>query len=152
MREGRAVPVPVWVDPQTKPAGGNQFRVIGGKQAIHTHTQTANIEPLMEITKKYNLERVWMNADKAAQLGIADGDEVEVSNEEHTGRVRVKVTQRINPEALYVPSHYGCTSPDQHTAYNVGLRQMDFVPFSIEPGYGGACTQEAIVTVKKAGA
>ena len=145
-------PVPVWVDPQTKPAGGNQFRVIGGKQAIHTHTQTANIEPLMEITKKYNLERVWMNADKAAQLGIADGDEVEVSNEEHTGRVRVKVTQRINPEALYVPSHYGCTSPDQHTAYNVGLRQMDFVPFSIEPGYGGACTQEAIVTVKKAGA
>ena len=144
--------VPVWTSPRTKPAGGNQFRVIGGKQAIHTHTQTANIEPLMEITKKYNLERVWMNADKAAQLGIADGDEVEVSNEEHTGRVRVKVTQRINPEALYIPSHYGCTSPDQRTAYNVGLSQMAFVPFFIEPGYGGACTQEAIVTVKKAGA
>lgn len=144
--------VPVWTSPRTKPAGGNQFRVIGGKQAIHTHTQTANIEPLMEITKKYNLERVWMNADKAAQLGIADGDEVEVSNEEHTGRVRVKVTQRINPEALYIPSHYGCTSPDQRTAHNVGLSQMAFVPFFIEPGYGGACTQEAIVTVKKAGA
>ena len=59
-----------------------------------------------------------------------------MSNEEHTGRVRVKVTQRINPEALYVPSHYGCTSPDQHTAYNVGLRQNGLVPFSIEPGYG----------------
>ncbi|HIY83472.1 MAG TPA: molybdopterin-dependent oxidoreductase [Candidatus Rubneribacter avistercoris] len=144
--------VPVWTSPRTKPVGGNQFRVIGGKQAIHTHTQTANIEPLMEITKKYNLERVWMNADKAAQLGIADGDEVEVSNEEHTGRVRVKVTQRINPEALYIPSHYGCTSPDQRTAHNVGLSQMAFVPFFIEPGYGGACTQEAIVTVKKAGA
>ena len=44
------------------------------------------------------------------------------------------------------------SSPDQHTAYEVGLRQMDFVPFHLEPAYGGACTQEAVVTVKKVGA
>lgn len=142
---------PVWMEPQTMPVG-NELRLIGGKQAIHTHTQTGNIEALMEITKKYALERVWMNTAKAAELGIADGDEVEVSNGEHTGRVRVKVTERINPTALYMPSHYGCTSPEQHTAFGVGLRQMDFVPFHIEPAYGGAMTQEAVVTVKKVGA
>lgn len=142
---------PVWVEPQTMPMG-NELRLIGGKQAIHSHTQTANIESLMEITKKYGLDRVWLNADKAAEWGISDGDTVEVSSGEHTGKAQAKVTQRINPTALYMPSHYGCSSPDQHTAYEVGLRQMDFVPFHIEPAYGGAMTQEAVVTVKKVGA
>ena len=88
----------------------------------------------------------------AEELGISDGDTVEVSNEQHTGKVQVKVTQRINPDALFVPSHYGCSSKEEKTAYGVGLRQMDYVPFRIEPGYGGICSQEAVVTVKKVGA
>ena len=142
---------PGWLEPKVTPGEG-EFRLIGGKQAIHTHTQTANIPALMEITKKYGLERIWMNADVAEQMGIADGDEVELSSETHTGRTRVKVTQRIEPTSIYLPSHYGCSVPEQKTAYQVGLRQMDFVPFHIEPGYGGTMSQEALVTVKKAGA
>ena len=144
-------PVPVWVEPQIMPMG-DELRLIGGKQAIHSHTQTANIEDLMQITKDYDLTRVWINADVAARRGIADGDEVEITSSEHTGRVRVKVTQRVNPTALYMPSHYGCSVPEQRTAYEVGLRQMDYVPFHIEPGYGSAMTQEVVVSVKKVGA
>ena len=143
-----AVAVPSSVDAD----GTGNFRLIGGKQAIHSHTQTANVETLMDITKTYGLDRVWMNAERAAELGISDGDTVLVSNDLFSGQAQVKVTERINPEALYLPSHYGCSSPDQHTAYNVGLRQMDFVPFRLELGYGGACTQETYVTVKKVGA
>ncbi len=142
-----------WKAPETEVSPDvHSFRLIGGKQAIHSHTQTANSEPLMAITAEYGLERVWMNADRAEKLGISDGDEVTVSNEMFSGTTRVKVTNRINPDALYLPSHYGCSVEAQHTAYGVGLRQMDFVPFRIEEGYGGACTQEAIVTVEKAGA
>ena len=33
-----------------------------------------------------------MNADRAAELGISDGDEVLVENEHASGRTRVKVT------------------------------------------------------------
>lgn len=33
---------PVWVAPAVVPAGGSQFRLITGKQAIHSHTMTAN--------------------------------------------------------------------------------------------------------------
>ena len=80
-------PCPVWVEPAVMPMG-DELRLIGGKQAIHSHTQTANIEDLMQITKDYDLTRVWLNADEAARRGIADGDEVEVSNGEHTGRAQ----------------------------------------------------------------
>ncbi len=142
---------PGWLEPQVMPSEG-QFRLIGGKQTIHTHTQTANIPNLMEITKKYGLERIWMNAQVAEELGIQDGDEVEVSSETYTGTTRVHVTNRIEPTSIYLPSHYGCSVPEQRTAYQVGLRQMDFVPFHIEPGYGGTMSQETLVTVKKVGA
>ena len=142
---------PGWLEPKVTPGSG-EFRLIGGKQAIHTHTQTANIPALMEITKKYGLERIWMNAQVAEEMGIKDGDEVELSSETHTGVTRVHVTNRIEPTSIYMPSHYGCSVEDQHTAYGVGLRQMDFVPFHIEPGYGGTMSQETLVTVKKVGA
>ena len=142
---------PGWLEPLVTPGDG-EFRLIGGKQAIHTHTQTANIEPLMAITKQYGLERIWMNADVAASMGIEDGDEVEMSSATATGRTRVHVTQRIEPTSIYLPSHYGCSVPEQTTAYQVGLRQMDFVPFHIEPGYGGTMSQETVVTIKKVGA
>ena len=145
--------VPHWREPAVAvPDDKATFRLIGGKQAIHSHTQTANIEALMDITRQYELDRVWMNAGRAAELGIADGDTVLVANDSFSGQAQVKVTERINPEALYLPSHYGCSSPQQRTAYQVGLRQMDFVPFRLEEGYGGACTQETYVTVEKVGA
>lgn len=67
------------------------------------------------------------------------------------GPIKVKVTERINPTAIYMPSHYGCKSPDQHTAYGVGLNFMDFVPFHMEPAYGSAMTQETLVSVQKVG-
>ena len=108
------------------------------------------LDALRKQQKKLDAQQ--MNAQRAEELGISDGDTVEVSNEQHTGKVQVKVTQRINPDALYMPSHYGCSSKEEKTAYGVGLRQMDYVPFRIEPGYGGICSQEAVVTVKKVGA
>ena len=143
---------PVWVAPAVVPAGGSQFRLITGKQAIHSHTMTANCEALMSITQDYDLTRVWLNADRAAELGIKDGDEVELSNEKFTGRCHVKVTQRLNPTAVFMPPAYGCSSKDQHTAYGVGLRPTDFMDYQLERGYGSAMAHEVLVTVKKVGA
>ncbi|MDO4290486.1 MAG: molybdopterin-dependent oxidoreductase [Eggerthellaceae bacterium] len=143
-------PSPTWVEPLVMPEEG-QFRLIGGKQTIHTHTQTANIASLMAISEMYGLERPWINADVARELGIEDGDEVEISSDVFTGKTRIKVTERIEPTSIYLPSHYGRMIPEQHVSYGIGLSQMDFVPFHIEPGYGGTMAQETVVTVKKAG-
>ena len=106
----------------------------------------------MAITQDYDLTRIWMNADRAEQLGISDGDEVEISNDQHTGRCRVKVTQRLNPTAVFLPPAYGCSSKDQHTAYGIGLRSTDFQAYQLENGYGSTMSHEILVTVKKVGA
>lgn len=140
-----------WIEPKVMPSG-DKFRLIGGKQAIHSHGQTTDIPDLIQITHDYDLTRVWINTQRAAELGIEDGDEVEISNELATGRVRAKVTQRLNPTCLFMPTHYGCSSKQQTNAYGVGLNFMDFVPFHLDPYYGAAATQEALVNIRKVGA
>ena len=104
----------------------------------------------LQILKSLAIEDMYVER-LAERLGIADGDEVVLSNTMAEGPIKVKVTERINPTAIYMPSHYGCKSPDQHTAYGVGLNFMDFVPFHMEPAYGSAMTQETLVSVQKVG-
>ena len=140
-----------WIEPLVMPSGG-EFRLIGGKQPIHSQSWTTDIPELIQITHDYDLTRIWMNAAKAAELGISDGDEVEVYNDLNSGRVRVKVTERLNPTCIWMPSGYGCNSPDLTSAYGVGLSFMSFVPFQRDPYYGATMSQEALVKVRKVGA
>lgn len=141
-------PIVKWVEPKRNPKG-DSFRLITGKQAIHSHTMTANVPILMQITKDYNLERVWMNPVRAQELGIKDGDLIEVKSSEATSEIRVKVTERIHPEAIFVPSHYGITSRYQETAKGVGFGYMEHVPFDFEAWSGHGNIHEVIVKVRK---
>ena len=53
-------PCPVWIEPQD-PVGEGEYRLVGGKQAIMTHTQTANVPELMNIAEEYGLMRPWIS-------------------------------------------------------------------------------------------
>jgi thiosulfate reductase/polysulfide reductase chain A len=144
---------PAWIEPEHTPEEPEerQLYLIGGEEAAWNR-RANNIEDLAEITRHYELTHARVNSATAADLGIADGDEIEISNSEFTGRVRVKVSQAIHPAAIYLPGGYGCTSPELRLAYNVGLNRLDFAPFGLEPGYGAAITQNVPVMVKKVGA
>jgi thiosulfate reductase / polysulfide reductase chain A len=142
--------VPVWEAPLAKPAD-DQFYLIHGKQAIISHTSTANIPYLMHIAKHYNLERLWMNATKAAELGIKDGDAVTLENEMAKRSVRVKVTERIHPEAVWLPLGYGNVAKGLKTSVGFGISSNDFAPFRLEPISGHAMMAEAVVRVRKEG-
>ena len=102
--------VPIWEPPICKADSGN-FVLIHGKQGIMSHTATANIPKLLSIAKKYNMDRIWINGQRAKQMGIRDGDLVEISSPQATRRIRVKVTERVHPEAAFLPAGYGNSSP-----------------------------------------
>ena len=130
-------------------AAEGEFSLIGGKQGIHSHTMTLNLEALNAISREYPLERLWMAASDAADLGIVDGDMVELSSSECSGQVAVKVTERLKPGVLFLPTHYGGTSPYLTRAQGFGLNMMDFVPLHLEPGVGSTMSQEVAVKVRK---
>lgn len=142
--------VPVWQAPLAK-ANKETFVLISGKQAIMSHMFSVNHPYVLNIAKKYALERIWINTVRAKKLGIKDGDLVEVTSPIASKKVRVKVTERVHPEAAWLPLGYGSLSPWLKTAYGFGVNPNDFVPFQIEP-IGGACMfMEVTVKIKKVG-
>lgn len=141
-------PVIGYVSRLVEPAEG-EFSLVGGKQGIHSHTMTMNLEALNAISREYGLERLWMAASDAEALGVADGDMVEVTSSEATGQVPVKVTERLKPGVLFLPTHYGNTSPYLTRAQGLGINMMDFVPLHLEPKVGSTMSQEVAVKVRK---
>ena len=142
--------VPTWQPPLVKPEK-DQFYLIHGKQAIISHSATANNPYQMQIAKQYHLERLWMNKSKATELGIKDGDKVIVESELHTGTVHVKVTERIHPEAVFIPMGFGNFAKGLKTSVGFGVSMNDFAPFRMEPISGHSMMAEAVVRVRKEG-
>ena len=141
-------PVVGWTPRLVEPKQG-EFYLVGGKQGIHSHTMTQNVATMNAISREYGLERAWISAQDAADLGITDGDMIEIASSEHTGQVAARVTQRMRPGVVFLPTHYGGSSPYQSRAYQFGLNMTDFVPFHMEPGTGATMSQEVAVTVRK---
>ncbi|MDR3563736.1 MAG: molybdopterin-dependent oxidoreductase [Negativicutes bacterium] len=141
-------PVPEWQPPLSR-ADADNFVLIHGKQGIMSHTATANLPQLLTIAKTYDLERLWLNAGRAARLGIRDGDLVEVASPQAVRRIRVKVTERIHPEAAFLPAGYGNFSPGLKTAYHFGVSPNDFTPHRVEAIAGHAMMMEVTVKVRK---
>lgn len=145
-------PLPNWQPPLTAPVAGDpsSFRLIHGHQAVHTHASSANNVQLMGFTRRYKLERLWINDARAAALGIGDGDWVVVSNELATGTVRAHVTAGIHPESVFLPGAYGRFSPQLAIANGFGLAPNDFTAYANEPIAGHAMMSEVIVSVRAA--
>jgi len=141
-----------WIAPKVMPDPKNpkSFRIIHGKQGYHTHTMSIDIPYLNQISREYNAERLWMNASRAKALGIVDGDLVVVKSPLASAKVHVKVTERLHPDAVYLPMGYGLFSPHQKLATGYGISMNDFVPYQMEPISGHSMMMEATVEVEKA--
>ncbi len=144
--------IPRWEDPLVSPdpKDPHSFRLLHGKQAIHTHAMTANQPILMSISHRYDMIRLWMNRERGAKLGLKDGDSVEVESAVGKGRIRVRLTDGIHPSCVWLPSGYGIFSKHLKTAYDVGLSYNDFLPTYFDPTVGHAMASEIVVKVAKA--
>ncbi len=143
--------VPTWVPPLVEPREANEFRLIHGKQPWHSHIMTTNNPYLMAITKEKNGTFMWMNADRAKELNISEGETVTVKSELATKQVQVHVTEGLHPECVWLPSTYGTFSEKLVNGYNQGVNYNDFIPARVDEKTGHVMGQECIVTVSKGG-
>lgn len=148
---GEMKAVPIWIEPAATPADGS-LRLITGDQVFQNKTYTRASDKLTQIAKDFEADRVWIASSRAAELGIADGDTVELSNENGAVQVEVRVTGRIHHDAAYLPPHYGCASEEIRTAFGFGTSHKALVTRQTEPESGAGMLQEVLVNVKKVGA
>jgi len=143
--------VPRWEDPLVSPdpKDPQSFRLLHGKQAIHSHAMTANQPYLLEVSRRYDLIRLWMNRKRGEKLGLKDGDWVKVKSLVGEGKIRLKLTEGLHPSAVWLPSGYGNFSKHLKNSYDVGLSYNDFLPTLFDPAVGHSMSAEVIVQVTK---
>lgn len=119
-----------------------------------THTSTADNDLLMAITKEKGslLTGVWINKDRARELGIGNGDEIIIENTETGQKAKAKafLTELIRPDTIFIPSNFGAESEKLSTAYGVGCALNKIIPFRLDPVAGIPETCQLTVKVRKA--
>ena len=96
---------------------------------------------------------VWVNANAAARLDIADGQYVRLRNQDGvvSNRVRVKATERIRPDCVYLVHGFGHTARGLRRPFGKGASDAQLVTRSaVDPLMGGTGMNVNFVTIEPA--
>jgi thiosulfate reductase/polysulfide reductase chain A len=135
-------------DPPANEPG--QFNLVFGRVAYHNHAHTMNNPLLNELMSENAL---WINKATGGELGIGDGDTIEVKANGYSTKGKVKLTEFIHREAAFMVHGFGRTVPLQTRTYGKGMadqRLMKGKLTSYDPAGGGNCLTETVISVKKA--
>lgn len=129
-------PLPVYTPTEEPPQG--YFRLLYGRHPVHTFAKTQNTPLLHQLNPENDL---WLNATVAASMGIKNGDRVTVENQDgvRTGPIKVKVTQRIRPDAVFMSHGFGRNEPQLSLANGRGASDAALITrYTLDPISGGA--------------
>jgi thiosulfate reductase / polysulfide reductase chain A len=124
-------------EPVDQPPEG-YLRLLYGRQPAHTFATTQNTPVLNEVTPENEL---WLNTDVAEELGVADGDRVLLENQDGVtdGPIKVKATQRIRRDAVFLAHGWGQRSELLSNANAVGASDAKLqTTYNLDPISGGA--------------
>jgi thiosulfate reductase / polysulfide reductase chain A len=140
-------PVPRYTPPDKAPEGF--FPLITGRSPVHTFSRTQSNPYLADLMKE---NEVWVNAATAAKLGLKNGQVVKLKNQDGVvGQpVKVKATQRIRPDTLYMVYGFGHTNKMRKTAYLKGASVAQLTTrYKTDPLMGGTSIHSNFVTFVK---
>lgn len=140
-------PVPKYTQHPAAPPG--HFRLITGRAPGHTFSRTQT-NPLLHDLMPEN--ELWVNARTAARLGIQNRDYVQLKNQDGitSNRIRVKATQRIREDTLYMVYGFGHTSKMLKTAYLKGASAAGLnTRYATDPIMGATSIHGNFVSIVK---
>jgi thiosulfate reductase/polysulfide reductase chain A len=140
-------PVPRLKKRDGPPAGF--FRMVTGRAPMHTFSRTQT-NPLLADVMPEN--EVWVHAETAKTLGLANNQYVRLKNQDGVvcNRVRVKATQRIRPDTVYMVYGFGHTSAQLKSAYLKGASAAQLLSrYEVDPLMGGTSMHSNFVTFVK---
>jgi thiosulfate reductase/polysulfide reductase chain A len=139
-------PVPKYVKPAEPPPG--MFRLLFGRAPVHSFGRTQSNPILNEMMDE---NEVWVNADVAARLGLTDGRYVRLKNQDGvvSNRVKLKATQRIRPDCVYMVHGFGHTAVRLRRTAGRGASDAQLVTqYKTDPLMGGTAMNVNFVAVE----
>ena len=107
------------------PQANDEFYIVTTRPAVHRHVKTHNMKWLNEIMPE---GYIYINSTRAASLGIADGETIELSTEFGTDKGKAKLTEGIRPDTLCIVHGFGQKSPFLQLVKNDGMNDGNIMP------------------------
>jgi thiosulfate reductase/polysulfide reductase chain A len=153
-------PLPIFFpNPDYEPKAADEFYLLSGKSWMRC-TRHADDPRLIErfLDDEQRFDHLWINAKRAAALGIKDGDWVWVQSMPSGGlpatgakeKIRAKVTEGIHPSCCFIYFDFGHKSTMMTSRGIQGISHPDFTPPHIVPYTGGKAHNETLCRVSKA--
>jgi len=139
-------PVPVYTPPEDPPPGS--FRLLFGRAPVHTFGRTQTNPVLADLMDE---NEVWVNADVARRMGLEDGARVRLENQDGAVSlpVRVKATQRIRGDCVFMVHGFGHTARGLKSTFRKGASDSGLVTrYKTDPAMGGTGMNVNFVTLK----
>jgi thiosulfate reductase/polysulfide reductase chain A len=137
-------PMPVYTPPERVPEGF--YRLNYGRMPAHTFGKTVNNPLLFQLSPE---NQVWVNPLVANEWSLKNGDYVRLggTNGVVSNRVRVRVTERIGPDSVFMAHGFGHKSRRLRLAAGVGADDSELMGnIKIDPLMGGTGLRASFVT------
>lgn len=139
-------PVPKYKKHSEAPPG--YFRLISGRSPVHTFSKTQNNRLLTDMVDENEL---WLNKNIADRMGIKSGDYVRLKNQDGviSNTIKVKATQRIRKDCVYMTHGFGHNSKFLKQAYKKGASDAQLITkYETDPLMGGNGVNVNFVTIE----
>jgi thiosulfate reductase/polysulfide reductase chain A len=137
-------PVPKYTQPAPPPPG--YFRLLYGRTPVHSFSRTQSNRVLMDMVDE---NEVWINRDIATRYGLESGDYIRLKNQDGilSNRIKVKATERIRTDCVYIIHGFGHNSKMLTFAYQKGASDAQLITrYKTDPLMGGTAMNVNFVT------
>jgi len=141
--------VPKYKKPAAPPPG--TFRLLFGRSPVHSFSRTQSNPILMDAMRE---NEVWVNRSVAERLGLKTGDYVRLKNQDGvvSNRVRVKATERIRADCVYIVHGFGHNAKMSRHAHGEGASDAQLITrYETDPLMGGTGMNVNFVSLEAEG-
>ncbi|RPH51545.1 MAG: thiosulfate reductase [Desulfobacteraceae bacterium] len=125
------------------------YRLTIGGCALHVQGHTINNRRLFPRMPENEL---WMHDSVAIDMGVSDGESVEISGNGYCAAIKVRISRYMHPEAVFMVHGFGRSIPAESRACGKGVSDIALMSGGLgqwDPAGGGLAFQEHFVSFKK---
>jgi thiosulfate reductase/polysulfide reductase chain A len=141
-------PVPVYKRPAEGPPGF--YRLLYGRAPVHSFSRTHSNRILSDMMDE---NEVWVNTNTALRHELTNGEYIRLKNQDGvvSNSIRVKVTERIRPDCVYIVHGFGHTAKGLKHAFGKGASDAQMITrYNTDPLMGGTAMNVNFVTFEPA--
>nr|VFK37811.1 MAG: Molybdopterin oxidoreductase Fe4S4 domain-containing protein [Candidatus Kentron sp. SD]VFK42482.1 MAG: Molybdopterin oxidoreductase Fe4S4 domain-containing protein [Candidatus Kentron sp. SD]VFK78148.1 MAG: Molybdopterin oxidoreductase Fe4S4 domain-containing protein [Candidatus Kentron sp. SD] len=137
-----------------EPLAKDEFYFTYGKAPSVSYASTNSNNPVLKAINEFKKDvyiGIWVHSERAAVLGIDNGDRIRVTNIKSGQKADgvAHVTRKIHRDAIFLHSSFGAENPQLTRTVGIGTAINKLIPYEVDPVVAGFRSQEFTIRLTK---